>query len=52
MKGTEEDTKKVENAYLYEISQILMEHCDEIRTAYILTQVAQQCVSADFNEYN
>lgn len=52
MKGSDDDIKKVEDKYLYDLCELLIKYCEEVRAANILTQVAQQCVSAGFQEYN
>ena len=48
MKGSEDDIKKVEDKYLYDLCELLIKYCEEVRSAHILTQVAQQCVSDGF----
>ena len=52
MKGSEDDIKKVEDKYLYDLCELLIKYCEEVRSAHILTQVAQQCVSDGFQQYN
>ena len=52
MKGSEADTKLVEDEYLYKLCELITQHGDKTRVVNILQTVASSCVSSGFTVYN